>query len=106
LGYLDRSRYIDARHTDRAFDQTGNVTSTIVLNGRVIGVWDLIAENCQVKLFLFQAVSDEARAAIEAAAQQLGRFTCREAVSILWCSSMLPLTGQPLGSVLSPLRNC
>jgi hypothetical protein len=106
LGYQDRSRYIDTRHTDRAFDQTGNVTSTIVLNGHVIGVWDLIAESCLVKLFLFQDVHADARAAVEAAAQQIGQFMCREAAAIQWCDTMLPLTRQPLGSVASPLRNC
>jgi hypothetical protein len=106
LGYQDRSRYIDARHVEWAFDQTGNVTSTIVLNGRVIGVWDLIAENCLMKLFLFQAVSDEVRAGIETAAQKIGGFMCRASVVIQWCASMQPLTRQPLGSVASPLRNC
>jgi hypothetical protein len=106
LGYQDRSRYIEARYADRAFDQTGNVTSTILLNGRVIGVWDLIAENCLVKLFLFQTVNDEARAAIEAAAQQIGRFMCCDTVAIQWVVNMPPLTRQPLGSVISPLRNC
>jgi len=106
LGYQDRSRYIDTRHTDRAFDQTGNVTSTIVLNGHVIGVWDLIAESCLVKLFLFQDVHADARAAVEAAAQQIGQFMCCEAAAIQWCDTMLPLTRQPLGSVASPLRNC
>jgi hypothetical protein len=106
LGYQDRSRYLEMRHLDRTFDQTGNVTSTIVLNGRVIGVWDLIAESCLMKLFLFLAVSDEARAAIETAAQQVGCFTCREEVTLQWCEDMLPLTRQPLGSVVAPLRNC
>jgi hypothetical protein len=106
LGYTDRSRYLETRYSDRAFDQTGNVTSTIVLNGRVIGVWDLIAESCLMKLFLFQSVSDEARAAIETAAQQLGRFMCRETAALQWCEDMLPLTRQPLGSVVAPLRNC
>jgi Winged helix DNA-binding domain len=106
LGYQDRIRYLETRHTDRAFDQTGNVTSTIVLNGRVIGVWDVIAENCLVKLFLFQAVNDEVRVAVETVAQQIGHFMCREGVAIQWCVSMLPLTRQPLGSVAAPLRNC
>jgi hypothetical protein len=106
LGYQDRSRYLEGWDSDRVFDQTGNVTSTIVVNGRVIGVWDLIAESCLMKLFLFQPVPDEARAAIESAAQQIGRFVCRDAVIIQWCASMLPLTRQPLGSVVSPLRNC
>jgi hypothetical protein len=106
LGYQDRNRYIEARYADRAFDQTGNVTSTILLNGCVIGVWDLISENCLMKLFLFRAVNDEAREAIESAARQIGAFMCRDSVAIQWCVNMLPLTRQPLGSVTSPLRNC
>jgi hypothetical protein len=105
LGYQDRSRYIDTRYTDRTFDQTGNVTSTIVLNGRVIGVWDLIAETCLIKLFLFQTVNDETRAAIESAALQIGAFVCHDIAVIQWCATMQPLTHQPLGSVISPLRN-
>lgn len=106
LGYKDRDRYVEARYADRAFDQTGNVTSTILLNGRMIGVWDLIAETCQVKLFVFRDVNGETRTAIEAAARQIGCFMCRDSVSIQWCTNMPPLTRQPVGSVMSPLRNC
>ena len=106
LGYRDRDRYVEARYADRAFDQTGNVTSTILLNGRMIGVWDLIAEICQVKLFLFKDVADEVRTAIETAARRLGCFACHNNVDIQWCTAMPPLTRQPPGSVMSPLRNC
>ena len=106
LGYQARDRYVAARYADRTFDQTGHVTSTILLNGQVIGVWDLIAENCLLKLFLFQIVNDDSRQAIETAAQQIGRFVCHDVVAIHWCTNMPPLTRQPPGSVISPLRNC
>ncbi len=106
LGYKARNRYVVARYADLTFDQTGHVTSTILLNGQVIGVWDLIAENCLLKVYLFQNVSDESRQAIEAAAQQIGRFVCHEVVAVHWCTNMPPLTKQPPGSVMSPLRNC
>jgi hypothetical protein len=106
LAYQDRSRYLDVRHSDRVFDQTGHVTSTILSNGRVIGVWDVMAESCLVKVHLFQAASDELRASIEAEARRTGRFICRAAVAVQWCAAMLPLTRQPLGSVAAPLRNC
>jgi hypothetical protein len=105
-GYRDRDRYVEARYADRAFDQTGNVTSTILLNGRMIGVWDLIAEACQVRLFLFKTVENEVRTAIETAARQIGCFVCRDSVAVQWCTAMPPLARQPLGSVMSPLRNC
>jgi hypothetical protein len=106
LGYKERDRYVEPRHADRAFDQTGNVTSTILLNGRISGVWDLIADNCLVKLFLFDDVNDDTRQAIESAAQQIGRFICRNLVAIQWCTTMPPLTKQPPGSATAPLRNC
>jgi hypothetical protein len=106
LGYTERDRYVEARYSDRAFDQTGNVTSTILLNGRVIGVWDLISDGCLVKLFLFEDTSNAAREAVESAARQLGRFICHDSVTIQWCAAMPPLTRQPPGSVMSPLRNC
>jgi hypothetical protein len=106
LGYRDRDRYVEARYADRSFDQTGNVTSTILLNGRMNGVWDLIAETGQVRLYLFKDVDDEVRTAIETAARQIGCFVCRDSVAIQWCTDMPPLTRQPLGSVMSPLRNC
>ena len=106
LGYMAHDRYGVTRYADQAFDQTGHVTSTILLNGQVIGVWDLIAENCLLKLYLFQSVNDDCRQAIEAAAQQIGRFVCHEVVAVHWCANMPPLTRQPPGSVTSPLRNC
>ena len=106
LGYKERDRYIEARHADRTFDQTGNVTSTILLNGRVIGVWDVFSEACLMKLFLFENVNAEVREAVESAAPHMGRFMCRGGVTLQWCVHMPPLTRQPLGSVLSPLRNC
>ena len=106
LGYKVRDRYVAADHADRTFDPTGHVTSTILLNGQVSGVWDLIVENCQLKVFLFQNVNDDARQAIEIAAQQIGRFVCHDMIAVHWCTEMLPLTRQPLGSVTSPLRHC
>jgi hypothetical protein len=105
LGYGDRQRYVEMRYADRVFDQTGNVTSTILLNGRVIGVWDFIAETYCMKLFLFLEVEEEVRTAIETAAQQLGRYLCRDGAAVQWCTAMQPLTRQPPGSVMSPLRN-
>ena len=69
-------------------------------------MWDLIAETRLVKLFLFRDVTDAARESIEAAALQIGCFMCHERVDIQWCANMPPLTRQPVGSVMSPLRNC
>jgi len=40
MGYKDRKRYLDHKYYDFVFDFNGNATSTILLDGRVVGVWD------------------------------------------------------------------
>ncbi|MFW9937380.1 MAG: DNA glycosylase AlkZ-like family protein, partial [Candidatus Thorarchaeota archaeon] len=42
MGYKNRERYIQSKNYDYIFDRSGNATSTILLNGRIIGVWDIL----------------------------------------------------------------
>jgi len=57
MGYKDRERYLNPEYYNNVFDRSGNATSTILLNGEVIGVWD-IGEKAEplIKLFLFKEV--------------------------------------------------
>jgi len=103
-GYLRHERYMDARHIEKVFDQTGNVTSTILFNGRAIGVWDFRPEESLVKLFLFEEAKGDTLAAIEAEAQRIGRFISGGEIDVRWCADMTPLTRQPAGNVTCPLK--
>jgi hypothetical protein len=40
MAHADRARYLDAKDADRVVDGGGNVTNTILRDGRVAGVWD------------------------------------------------------------------
>lgn len=51
MGYKDRERYLDNEYYNFVFDRSGNATSTILVDGRVTGVWDI--EGPLVKMFLF-----------------------------------------------------
>ncbi|MFC1935798.1 winged helix DNA-binding domain-containing protein [Chloroflexota bacterium] len=38
MGYKNRDRYLGEEHRDMVFDRSGNVTSTILVDGKVVGV--------------------------------------------------------------------
>jgi hypothetical protein len=107
MGYKKRERYIDFRYYENVFDKTGNATSTILLNGRVVGVWDLIEKPDQVfKIFFFEKINQEILSMIQKDAIKLGRFLIKKDVKIKVCEEMIPLTERSLGSFMSALKNC
>jgi len=106
-GYKERERYLDPQQREFVFDRGGNPTSTILLGGRVVGVWDAEAGKLpQVKFLLFGDVPPAVRQAIESEAGRLGRFIFEKEVAVRECESMQPLTGRTMGTFLSSLRGC
>jgi len=107
MGYKDRERYLKCKYYEYVFDRSGNATSTILLDGEVIGVWD-IAEKDEpsVKLFLFEEVKKAAFNSICLMAKKTGKFIVDKEVQIKECRSMVPLTQRTAGSVMTPLKDC
>jgi hypothetical protein len=111
MGYKERARYLDERDYDYVFDRSGNATSTILVNGRVVGVWDLghhpqDAKEPMVKLFFFREPNSHIRDEIHAQAQDLGRFIAARKVQVRECDTMVPLTERTAGSMMAPLKGC
>jgi len=107
MGYKKRERYLNHKHHDRVFDRSGNVTSTILLDGRVVGVWDFTEDlEPLVKLFLLEEVEGSVVKEIYLKAQKIGRFIADKEVQIRECNSMVPLTRRTAGGVMSPLKGC
>jgi hypothetical protein len=105
MGYKERERYIDLEHYDKVFDRSDNATSTILLDGRVIGVWDSAeAPDPLVKLHLFKEVDRSVLSETYSKAQEIGKFMANGEVQIKECDSMVPLTRRPAGAVMSPLK--
>jgi len=103
MGYKVRDRYLDKEHSGYVFDRSGNATSTIVVGGRIAGVWDLDRQH--VKLFLFNDVKKDTLVKICEKARDVGRFMTggdREAVV---CENMTPLAQRTAGAVMSPLKD-
>ncbi|UCE14231.1 MAG: AlkZ family DNA glycosylase [Candidatus Heimdallarchaeota archaeon] len=106
MGYKERDRYLDNKHYDMVFDRSGNATSTILLDGRVIGIWDYTTgSEATIKLFLFEE-SEEVRREIYTEAQRIGKFIAHKEVPIRQCDKMIPLPQRTAGSFMSPLKEC
>ena len=107
MGYKERERYLQPKHHDNVFDRSGNATSTILLEGRVVGVWDFTeATEPTAKVFLFEEVDGRVLRKIYTTVKKLGIFIAEKEVHIKECDSMVPLTRRPAGGVMSPLKGC
>jgi hypothetical protein len=106
MGYKNRDRYLDPKNYEFVYDRGGNATSTIMINGKVAGVWDFVETPAPlVKIFLFEEVEDAIYQKIVVKAQHLGRFITGKDVQIRKYDSMIPLTKRTAGSSMSPLKD-
>jgi hypothetical protein len=59
-GYFNtRGRYVDQTHYNKLFNQIGEVRPSIVINGRVVGIWAWNAKSERISIKLFRALSVE-----------------------------------------------
>jgi hypothetical protein len=106
MGYKQRRRYLHCRDYDKIFDRGGNVTSTILLNGAVIGVWDFAAKlEAVMKVHLFRKAAARTQKIIETKAKQLGKFIAGREVPVKNVPSMIPLVRRNVGGFMSPLKD-
>ena len=107
MGYRERARWLDERHREWIFDRGGNATSTILIDGRAVGVWDSAqdGEAC-VKLYLFEEPEKAARERLETEARRMGEFMLDQAVRVRRCERMVPLSQRTAGGVMAPLKGC
>jgi hypothetical protein len=107
MGYKERGRYLCPEQVDFVFDGSGNVTSTILINGRIAGIWDFAEEKGPiVKLFFFADIEDDMLNEIYAEASRIGKFIADKKVDIKKCASMVPLTKRAYGGFMAPLKHC
>jgi hypothetical protein len=106
MAYKERGRCLTQENYNLVFDRSGNATSTILVNGRVVGVWDFESggEEPLVKIFLFQALGMPLRDEIFTKAEHLGQFISDVEVRVMECASMIPLSERTAGSIMSPLK--
>jgi len=107
MGYKNRERYIDIEHYYYAFDRSGNATTTIILDGKIIGIWDVVDKpEPTIKTFLFKDINDKVKQLLQIKANTLGKFIIDKDVIVKECKNMEPLTERTAGNFMTPLKNC
>jgi hypothetical protein len=105
MGYKIRGRYLSGDSYDLVFDRSGNSTNTIVIDGRLSGVWDTGNESGPLMKYLFfDDVDGASRKKIVAEAARLGQFIYGRPVKVRECRSMQPLPERTPGAAMSPLK--
>jgi hypothetical protein len=107
MGYKDRERYIELKNYEYVFDRSGNVTSTILLDGRIIGVWD-VAEKPKpiLKVLFFSKIDKDTLDKAYKEAYRIGEFIMEKKIQIKECKQMTPLTKRTAGGFMTPLKDC
>ena len=107
MGYKERERFLSPQHYYNVFDRSGNAAPTILINGKVVGVWDFVADKKPVvKFLLFDQQENNVVTEVYSKAQQIGKFVADKEVTVKECRSMLPLPKRTAGGFMSPLKNC
>ncbi|MFX1268176.1 MAG: DNA glycosylase AlkZ-like family protein [Promethearchaeota archaeon] len=107
MGYKDRKRYIEINNYDYVFDRSGNITSTIVLDGKIIGVWDVAEKPVStVNVLFFNKMDENILDKAYKEANKIGKFIMEKNVQIKECKQMIPLTKRTAGGFMTPLKNC
>lgn len=105
MGYKVRERYLDKKDVDFVFDRSGNSAPTVLIDGRVAGVWDYSADcGSIIKVYLFKDTDPKIVSAISAHARRTGAFITGADVQFRQCRSMVPLTQRTVGAVMAPLK--
>jgi uncharacterized protein YcaQ len=81
MGYRERRRFLEPEHRAKLFDRAGNAVPTAWANGRVVGAWGQPKDEGDVIYRLFEPVSDELRALLDAQARRLEGFLGGEVLS-------------------------
>jgi len=106
ISYKERDRYLDSENHHYVFDPAGNATSTILLNGETVGIWDVCEKvSPLIKLFLFERVPKRMLKDIHVIAKRTGKFIMEKEVQIKECDSMTSLTHRTAGGFMSPLKD-
>ncbi|MFX1479211.1 MAG: winged helix DNA-binding domain-containing protein [Promethearchaeota archaeon] len=107
MGYKDRERYINYDYYNYIFDRSGNATSTILFDGYVIGVWDVMEKpKPSIKIHLFVEMGSNVLSMIESECKKMGKFITGNDVEIIHCDKMTPLTKKKMGGFMAPLKDC
>jgi hypothetical protein len=105
MGYKERGRLLSPEYQPYVIDRSGNATSVILVDGKVLGIWDYkVMNNLEVKLYWFKKPAADIRKRAEDLARAQGRFISGQDVLVRTCARMRPLSQRTVGGFMSPLK--
>jgi hypothetical protein len=91
MGFRNRDRFLDPSLRGFVYDAGGNATFTVLVEGRVAGVWDLTERpRPAVRVLLFDAAHPSRRAVLDRCVE-VAEFWFGEPVPVVEFASMTPL---------------
>lgn len=103
--YTDRSRFIDDAYRERVFDSSRNAAPVVLVDGRVVGVWDVThGDEPSVVVHLFEGRRDDMHDALEHEAERVATLTTGSPAPVRLVPDMTPLSRRPVGAFRHPLR--
>ncbi len=106
MGYKERERYLDRKFYDYIFDRSGNSTNTILVDGKISGVWDVYEKPVPIiKLYFLTSQEQQIMKKTKKKAKELGKFITDDEVKTKVCKKMVPLPKRTAGSMMTPLRD-
>ena len=108
VGYTDRSRFIDDVARPYVFDAAHNAAPTVLVNGRIVAVWDVAAARSPDAddVLVFAVAPSMLRPPMPSTLRSPERaWRCREEPArVRHLSSMRSLATRPIGAFAHPLR--
>jgi len=106
MGFKDRQRFLDDTHSAWIYDRSGNATNAILVNRRIVGIWDWIDQKePEIRYYLFKKIDPVVKDVLHSRAKKIGRFVFDKNPRILEKDSMIPLNQRTMGGFMSPLRH-
>jgi len=74
MAYSDTSRFLQEEHRDRVHNWVGDALSTVMVDGRIVGLWWSHNKGSRIVVRFFERVDPEAMALAAEEARALGVF--------------------------------
>lgn len=104
MGFRGRARLLDNVRHNFVYDRGGNATSVLLVDSRIAGVWDVLAERHEARFHPFGVLATAAEERIRSELAAMGAFITGSAVTVRRIDRMTPLTDRSAGWVRKPLH--
>ena len=105
MGYARKDRFVPDAVRPYVFDRAGNAGPCVLVNGRVVGVWDAKPEpGPEVRVYLHDQLPAEELELVRERAVRAGELAIGTRCPVRMVERATPLAERPAGAFVHPLR--